>query len=104
MTDGFVVLAEFDVSAAAMPAFLGHLRRNAEASVRVEPGCRRFDILQPSDGSSRLVLYEIYESEAAFDAHLQSAHFAEFRDATDALVDGRWVRRFALTENVKQQS
>jgi quinol monooxygenase YgiN len=39
------------------------------------------------------VLYEVYESEAAFDAHLQTPHLATFRDGIEPLVTGRKVRR-----------
>lgn len=101
MSDGFVVIAEFGVPGGdARSRFLDLVRRNAAASVRDEPGCRRFDVLVPEDDSP-FVLYEIYDSPAAFEAHLQTPHFAAFRDAVQGMTGPTAVRRFALHENIK---
>ncbi len=104
--DGFVILAEFDLRPGAITEFLRHVGDNAGASVRDEPGCRRFDVLVPegetTDGAPRIVLYEIYDSPAAFDAHLRTPHFRAFDEATKALVSGRSVRRLGLSEHAKR--
>jgi len=101
MSDGFVVIAEFGVHGAeARSRFIDLVRRNAAASVCDEPGCRRFDVLVP-DGDDPFVLYEIYDSPAAFEAHLLTPHFAAFRDAVQGMTEPAVVRRFALHENVK---
>ena len=100
MNDGYVVIAEFAMRAEARQHFLNLIARNAAASVRDEPGCRRFDVLVPEQDGP-IVLYEIYESPAAFVAHLATPHYAAFRDATQGLTDTQVVRRFALHENVK---
>ena len=51
-----------------------------------ERGCRRFDVLEPAGEPDRVVLYEIYDDRAAFDAHLQSEHFRRFNAESNALV------------------
>ncbi len=101
MSDGFVIVAEFDVLAADAASFTRHAIENATASVRDEPGCRRFDVLLPEERAGRIVLYEIYQDRAAFDAHLRTPHFATFDAATKTLVRGRSVRRFDLREHAK---
>jgi (4S)-4-hydroxy-5-phosphonooxypentane-2,3-dione isomerase len=101
MNDGLVILVDFEVAPADMDAFLHHVRENAAASVREEPGCRRFDVLQPEDGGTRIALYEIYDDQAAFEAHLKTVHFAAFDAATRPLVRARSLRRFGLYENAK---
>ncbi len=101
MNDGFVILAEFDIPPEHAAAFMRHVRENAAASVRDEPGCRRFDVLRPENGAERVTLYEIYHDRAAFEAHLRTPHFAAFDAATGPLVRGRSVRRFDLHENAK---
>lgn len=102
MTDGFAILAEFDLRPGAAEEFLRLVRENATTSVRDEPGCRRFDVLVPEDEARRVILYEIYDSPAAFDAHLRTPHFRTFDDAATTLVSGRAVRRFTLGEHAKQ--
>jgi autoinducer 2-degrading protein len=105
VTDGFVILAEFDLHPRAMADFLRHVGDNAGASVRDEPGCRRFDVLVPEseaqEGTPRVVLYEIYDSPECFAAHLRTPHYQVFEEATKALVSGRSVRRLGLSEHAK---
>ena len=101
----FVILVDFQLKPGALAAFLPLVQENAAASVRDEPGCRRFDVLTPESPSpgqtDQVTLYEIYDDPAAFDAHLQTPHYARFRDATDDLIDGRIVRRFWVQENAE---
>ena len=101
MTDGFVILAEFDVASGHAEAFMQHAQTNAAASVRDEPGCRRFDVLRPEAAGERIALYEIYDNRAAFDTHLRMPHFSIFDAAIKPLVLGRVARRFDLSENAK---
>ena len=101
MRDGFVILAEFDVPPEHAAAFMRCARENAAASVRDEPGCRRFDVLRPENDQDRVTLYEIYHDRAAFEAHLGTPHFAAFEAATRLLARGRSVRRFELHEHAK---
>ena len=39
-------------------------------------------------------LYEIYDDEAAFQAHLETPHYARFKQATDPLIESRTIGRF----------
>lgn len=100
--DGFVVLARFTVRPGRMAEFLRHIGRNAAASVADEPGCRRFDVLTAEAGDAdEVVLYEIYDSPAAFEAHLQTPHFAAFRAATEQIVLRSAIERLVLRENAR---
>jgi len=49
----------------------------AERSVSEEPGCRRFDIVQDENDSTRFAYYKIYDSEDDFEAHKDTAHCEE---------------------------
>ncbi len=89
-----VIIAEFDVKPGAMDAFLAAALVDAEASVRDEPGCQRFDVLVPDGGGDKVVLYEIYDDDAAFAAHLETPHFAAFRDAIADLEESRRVGKY----------
>ncbi|MGH7057986.1 MAG: putative quinol monooxygenase, partial [Acetobacteraceae bacterium] len=80
---GFAILAYFHVVPGRRPEFFDLVGRNAAASLAHEPGCRRFDVLtDASDAGEEVVLYEVYDDAAAFDAHLASPHFSAFRAAT----------------------
>ena len=88
----FVVLPEFHVAPDKLDPFLAAARADASASLTNEPGCLQFDImLQPADGLVKVLFYEVYTDSAAFDAHLQMSHAAEFRAALH-LCDEQPVR------------
>ncbi len=42
---------------------------------RAEPGCREYVALAQKDDPRTFVLYEVYDDEAAFQAHRESDHF-----------------------------
>ncbi len=96
---GFVVLAQFEVKAGKLAELVEVAKVDAKASVANEPGCRRFDVLVPRDGAERVVLYEIYDNEAAFQAHLETPHLKAIRDAIGPLVADRHVDMFDIDEN-----
>jgi (4S)-4-hydroxy-5-phosphonooxypentane-2,3-dione isomerase len=45
---------------------------------RREPGCRHFDVLVDPKDATRVMLYEIYDDESAFEAHQQTPHFKKY--------------------------
>jgi quinol monooxygenase YgiN len=52
------------------------LAKNAALSAQ-EPGCRMFIAHRAIDDSRTFFLYEQYDDEAAFKAHMETAHFRE---------------------------
>ncbi|MFI4988860.1 MAG: putative quinol monooxygenase [Alphaproteobacteria bacterium] len=93
---GYVITVDFEIDAEAHQRFLTLVRENARRSVADEPGCRRFDVALPRDGSSRVFLYEIYDDEAAFHAHMATPHFKSFATATKDMVKGRKISALDL--------
>jgi len=89
----FVIVAEFEVRPDAIDAFLEAAVADASASLANEPGCRQFDVTRSADAPNRVLLYEVYDSEAAFDAHRAMPHLKAFRDRIEPLVVSRQVRR-----------
>jgi autoinducer 2-degrading protein len=90
----YVIIVEFKIKPDAMQHFMPLMLENAESSLRDEPGCRRFDVLTGEDG--RVILYEIYDDEAAFQAHLKAPHFHRFDEASKALIAAKRVERCKL--------
>ena len=45
---------------------------------RKEPGCRQFDVLVDPKDRTKVMLYEIYDDENAFEAHQQTKHFKKY--------------------------
>ena len=102
-SDGrYAIIVEFDLHPGAYDEFMGRLAENAEASVRNEPGCYRFDVLTPREGdAARVTLYEIYTDRSAFDEHLRTPHFLAFKEAIGNLVQRQTLIEFDVSENAK---
>jgi quinol monooxygenase YgiN len=92
----FVIVVDFKIKPGEMKSFRRLIDENAKASVRDEPGCRRFDVLANPKDADRILLYEIYDDRAAFDAHRQTPHFAAFDRSSAALVADKTVTEYDL--------
>jgi quinol monooxygenase YgiN len=53
-----------------------HLRAIV-AATRREPGCRTFEANRSRDDARTFLLYEVYDDQAAIDAHQRTPHFEE---------------------------
>ncbi|WP_460452208.1 putative quinol monooxygenase [Alsobacter sp. SYSU BS001988] len=92
----FAVIVEFVVRTGQTAAFKELIVANASASVADEPGCHRFDVLVDQADEDTVVLYEIYEDEAAFAEHSKSAHYLTFAEASLPLVQAKTVRSLRI--------
>ncbi len=91
----FVLLVEFDVDPSSLDAFMSLIDINARASVADEPGCYQFDVMQTLDDPNKIVLYEVYASEQAFQAHMGMAHTQTFLAAAKPMLRGQRVLRMS---------
>ena len=92
----FSLLVQVEVRPEDREEFLGAIRANAEASVRDEPGCHRFDVSAVEGEDTRFVLYEIYHDAEAFEAHKRAPHFAAWRTVADRVLVSQVNTRAAL--------
>lgn len=88
---GYVVVVEFRLKSGSRGDFRPLVDENARTSARDEAGCRRFDVIEPAGDPDAVLLYEIYDDRAAFDAHVASGHYARFDTASAGYVVGKSV-------------
>lgn len=93
---GYVIIVDFQLKPGSLPAFRALIDENATASYAKEPGCRRFDVIEPASEKDRVVLYEIYDDRAAFEAHIRTEHFASFDAASKSHVVEKTVNQYNL--------
>jgi len=93
---GYVIAVDFKLHAGQYAAFRELIDENARESAQSEPGCRRFDVLEPKGEADRILLYEIYDDRAAFEAHLKTAHFARFNRESEPLVAEKKIFEYEL--------
>lgn len=88
---GFAIIVDFRLNPGARSDFRRLVDANARLSAKTERGCRRFDVIEPHGEADRVLLYEVYDDEAAFDEHRKSPHYEHFEAQSASLVDSKSV-------------
>ena len=73
----FVLVVHLKVKPESVDAFMKALSENA-GNARKESGCRQFDVLVDPNDRTKVLLYEVYDDEKAFEAHQQTPHFKKY--------------------------
>ena len=66
--------------------FLSVIEDDATCSVRDEPGCLRFEVLQDQRDADTYYFFEVYRDQAALEAHRQTPHFARWSQASEQVL------------------
>ena len=84
----FVLVVNIRIKPESVDVFMKQLNENA-AAARKEPGCRQFDVLVDPKDRTKVMLYEVYNDEKAFEAHQQTPHFKKYVAEAVPLLAGR---------------
>jgi quinol monooxygenase YgiN len=87
----YVNAVDLDIVPGEIDKFMAAIKENGAASVK-EPGCRQFDILVLASNPNHVFLYEVYDNEAALQAHRNTDHFKKYAATTANMVAQRAVR------------
>ena len=74
-----VRIAEVEIDSGYLEEYAALLKEEAEASVRLEPGVISIFPMFQKDKPTQIRILEIYASQAAYEAHLQTPHFKNTR-------------------------
>ncbi|MPY56166.1 putative quinol monooxygenase [Streptomyces spongiae] len=102
----FALIVSLHVQPGKREEFLRVMTANAEASLRDEPGCLRFDVVEQHDADNRFLLYEVYQDEQAFyEDHRGSEHYARWREQMPHLiVEGGHSNTFGTAHHFSRQT
>jgi autoinducer 2-degrading protein len=73
----FVLQVNIRIKPENVEAFMKKCVENGNAA-RKEPGCRQFDVLVDPKDKTKVMLYEVYNDEQAFEAHQATPHFKKY--------------------------
>ena len=73
----FVLVVNLRIKPDNIERFMKQALDNAREA-RKEPGCRQFEVLVDAQDKTKVMLYEIYDDEKAFEAHQQTPHFKKY--------------------------
>jgi len=73
----FVLVVNIRIKPESVGAFMQKLSDNARAA-RLERGCRQFEALVDPKDQTKVMLFEVYDDEKAFEAHKATPHFKKY--------------------------
>ncbi|WP_026954935.1 putative quinol monooxygenase [Algoriphagus vanfongensis] len=79
-------IAELEISPEHLDEYLSILKKEAEASVRLEPGVICIYPMYEQEKPTQIRLLEIYSSREAYESHLKTPHFLEYKNSTLHMV------------------
>lgn len=65
-----------------VPLLMAHRAR----CLKDEPGTVQFEVLLPRDDAAKVMIYEVYRDEAAFDTHSKEPSLARLRDEAAGMM------------------
>ena len=89
----YVVLVRIKVKPSMTDKFLSEMLLNSRNSLANEIGCHQFDVCQDLSEPNRIYLYEVYDDENAFQAHLETSHYLRWREVVKDFLDEKSVSR-----------
>jgi len=92
-TGPLVRFDEIEIDPAHMDEYRALLSEEIEQSVRLEPGVLMLQALVVGGDTGNVRVVEVYADRAAYEAHLLSPHFLEYKSRTAGMVRG--LRLFA---------
>lgn len=94
----FSVSVDFEVRPDRVEDFRKAMKLQARNSLEREPACRQFDVCFDPKDDRKVFLYEVYDSEAAFNDHLASDHFKGFIATVQDWLVGKNIRTWERAE------
>ena len=79
------IVATIKVAPGRRDEYLKHLRAHAERCRANEPGTLQFETLAPHDDPDTVMLYEVYASAEAFQAHWTGESMKQIRRDSEGL-------------------
>jgi quinol monooxygenase YgiN len=84
--DMLIRIAEIKIDSIYHDEYIIILKEESEASIRLEPGVLSIFPMFQKDDPTEIRLLEIYASKEAYEYHLQTPHFKEYKTATLHMV------------------
>ncbi|SEA68449.1 Quinol monooxygenase YgiN [Chitinophaga terrae (ex Kim and Jung 2007)] len=81
-----VRISEIEINPQRLEEYKAILKREAEASVRLEPGVIAIFPMFQRDNPAQVRILEIYSDQQAYQSHLKTEHFLKYKTATLHMV------------------
>ena len=92
------LIATIEVVEGQRDRLLPLLKAHGARSLKDEAGTLQFEVLVPREDDTKLLVYEVYRDDAAFDEHLNAVSIARFRNETDGMFEKIYATRCTPAE------
>jgi quinol monooxygenase YgiN len=88
----YVRVAEIEIDPAQLETYTTAVKEQVEAALRLEPGVLALYSVADKENPAHVTVFEIYADAAAYEAHLETAHFKNYKITTQAMVKSLKLR------------
>jgi quinol monooxygenase YgiN len=88
----YVRVAEIEIDPAQMEAYTTALKEQVETALRLESGVLALYSVADKEIPAHVIVFEIYADAAAYNEHLNTAHFKKYQIATQDIVKSLKLR------------
>jgi quinol monooxygenase YgiN len=81
-----VIMGTIDVAPGKRDQVTSLLMAHRARCLKDEPGTMQFEAVLPRDDDSRILIYEVYEDDNAFEVHRSGPSIARWREETAGMV------------------
>jgi len=81
-----VRIAEIEIDPEQLETYRVLLTEEIEAAVALEPGVLSLNAVSIKESPHKIRILEVYTSQTAYEAHLQTPHFLRYKNATAGMV------------------
>ena len=92
------IIATIEVTSERRGQLLASLIAHKARCLKDEPGTVQFEVLAPHEDDTKLISYEVYQDDAAFDTHRNGSSIAQWREETAGMIVKFSVTRCAVVE------
>ena len=86
MNQPLVRIAELEIDPVQLAAYEAALKEEIATSIRVEPGVLTLYAVSVKGQPNQIRILETYKDQAAYESHVQTAHFKKYKTETQGMV------------------
>ena len=88
----YVRVAEIEIDPVQLEAYQTAVKEQIEAALRIEPGVLALYSVADKENPAHITVFEIYTDAEAYKTHLETAHFKNYKTATQDIVKSLKLR------------
>src|SRR2546423_8733987 len=88
----YVRVAEIEIDPAQLEPYSAAAKEQIEAAVRLEPGVLALYSVADKEDRAHVFVFEMYADLQAYKAHLETAHFKQYKSTTQKMVKSLKLR------------